>query len=291
MKRLLSIFTLSLLFTTVFSQEKVVEEVSSGNIYLNLFVVVLGILVVLLLWVALALLKSFKILSKEFVNPTPYVKVTEEPLDYEAWKAQEKSKPGIWSKLLSLKPLAEEEGQKLEHEFDGIVELDNPTPAWFNWLFYSSIVLAIGYMFYYHVLDWGPLQEEEYAIELAEAKEAKIKFLAKAGNAIDENSVKEETDAAIISAGAVVYKANCMACHGDKGQGTVGPNLTDEYWLHGGSINNVFKTIKYGVPEKGMISWEKSLSPKQISDVSNFIKSLKGTNPPNPKEPQGPKEG
>lgn len=291
MKRLLSTFILSILVTSAFSQEQIIKEVSSGNIYFNLFVIVLGALVLLLLWVALALLKAFKILSKEFSNPTPYSKVVEQPLDYEVWKAQQKDKPGIWSKLLSLRPLSEEEGQKLEHEFDGIAELDNPTPAWFNWLFYGSIVLGIGYMFYYHVLEWGPLQEEEYAIELMEAKEAKSKFLASAGNLIDENTVKDDTDAAVLAAGAVLYKANCQACHGDKGQGTVGPNLTDEYWLHGGSVNDIFKTIKYGVPEKGMISWEKSLSPKQISDISNFIRSIKGTNPANAKEPQGVKEG
>jgi cytochrome c oxidase cbb3-type subunit 3 len=82
-----------------------------------------------------------------------------------------------------------------------------------------------------------------------------------------------------------------VACHGDKGQGTVGPNITDEYWLHGGKVTSIFKTIKYGVPEKGMISWEKTLTAKQISDVSNYIISLKGTNPANGKTPQGDKEG
>ena len=87
-----------------------------------------------------------------------------------------------------------------------------------------------------------------------------------------------------------VYKANCVACHGEKGQGTVGPNLTDEFWIHGSKIDYVFKTIKYGVPEKGMMSWEKVLSPKQISEVSNYILSIKGTAPENPKAPQGDKE-
>lgn len=82
---------------------------------------------------------------------------------------------------------------------------------------------------------------------------------------------------------------NCIACHLEQGQGSIGPNLTDEYWIHGGTVNNIFKTIKYGVPEKGMISWEKTLTPKQTSDVSNFILSLQGSNPTNAKEPQGDK--
>ena len=124
-----------------------------------------------------------------------------------------------------------------------------------------------------------------------QADAAKKVYLAHAANLIDENTVKESADAAVVSAGAAVFQTNCVACHGDKGQGVVGPTLTDEYWLHGGKINNVFKTIKYGIPEKGMISWEKTLTPKQISDVANFVKSLKGTNPPNPKAPQGEKEG
>jgi cytochrome c oxidase cbb3-type subunit 3 len=117
----------------------------------------------------------------------------------------------------------------------------------------------------------------------------KAAVLAKSGEAIDENSVKASTDAGIIAAGKAVYTQNCIACHGAQGEGTVGPNLTDDSWIHGGTVNAIFKTIKYGVPEKGMISWEKTLTPKQTSDVSNFILSLQGSNPPNPKAPQGVK--
>jgi cytochrome c oxidase cbb3-type subunit 3 len=94
-------------------------------------------------------------------------------------------------------------------------------------------------------------------------------------------------DAGGISAAQSVYITNCAACHGQKGEGTVGPNLTDDYWLHGGKINDVFKTIKYGVPEKGMRAWQEDLSPVKIAQVSSFIKSLRGTNPPNAKEKQG----
>ena len=156
------------------------------------------------------------------------------------------------------------------------------------WLFYATIFFAVVYLLNFHVLGYGKMQEEEYAIEMKEAAAAKIAYLAKSANNVDENNVKE--DPSKITAGAAIYNANCVACHGDKGQGIVGPNLTDKFWIHGGSIGNIFKTIKYGVPEKGMISWEKTLSPKQMAEVSNFIVSLKGSNPPSPKAPQGVEE-
>ena len=157
-------------------------------------------------------------------------------------------------------------------------------------LFYGTIVFAVVYLFNYHGYGYGKMQEEEYAIEMNKAHAEKTAYLAKSNNNIDETSVIEDLDAGVVSAGEALFKTNCTACHGDKGQGAVGPNLTDEYWLHGGKIGDVFKSIKYGIPEKGMISWEKTMSPKQISDVSNYIKSLKGSNPANPKAPQGEKE-
>lgn len=298
MKSLLTIITFLFIAVSAFAQtsekaETATEAIStsSGDIYWNLLIIAFAGTIFILLVVALTLLKTFNSLSKELLNPTPFVKEEVKQLEYHEWVNMKKNKPSIWTKVLELKPLSEEKDIELEHEFDGIKELDNPTPAWFMYLFYATMVIAVGYMFYYHVFDWGQLQDEEYATEIMEAEEAKKAYLAKAANIIDENSVTESTDAAVISAGQAIYNTNCVACHGDKGQGVVGPNLTDEYWLHGGSINKVFKTIKYGIPEKGMISWEKTLSPKQIADVSNFINSLKGSNPANAKAPQGEKEG
>ncbi|MBC7915079.1 MAG: c-type cytochrome [Pyrinomonadaceae bacterium] len=270
--------------------EKTSSTLGSGNLYWDLLIFAfIGTILVLLL-VSVTLLKTFQKLSKELLNPSPYIKPEEKLLEYEEWMNLNKSKPSRWNKLLGLRPIAEEKDIMLEHEFDGIAELDNPTPAWFMWLFYSTIVIAIAYMLTYHVFDWGKLQDEEYTVEVEEAELAKKAYLAKSANIIDENTVKESSDAAVLSTGLIIYNANCVACHGDKGQGAVGPNLTDAYWLHGGKINDIFKTIKYGVPEKGMIAWGKSLNPKQISEVSNFIKSLKGTNPAGAKEAQGNKE-
>lgn len=294
MKRL--IYLLSLLSAgATFAQEKPSDiaqpVIASGNLNMQILIVVFIITALMLLLVSIALLKAFKVIANEFTNPTPYVKPLKVPLmAYEEFAAIEKAKPGIWTKLLGLKPISEEKDIMFDHEFDGIAELDNPTPRWFMGLFYSTIIFAFGYLMYYHVLKYGNLQEEEYAIEMNLAKVERNAYLAKSANNIDENSVKESKESTVITAGQAVFNTNCVACHADKAQGLVGPNLTDAYWLYGGKLSNVFKTIKYGVPEKGMISWEKSLTPKQISDVTNYILSLKGSNPLNPKAPQGDRE-
>ncbi|PST83765.1 cytochrome C [Pedobacter yulinensis] len=174
----------------------------------------------------------------------------------------------------------------LHHAYDEIYELDNPVPRWFNVLFYGTIVIGAIYMAYNH-LGPGLRQDDEYQAEMAEAQAAKLRYLATAANAIDENSVKADAAPATLASGRTIFAENCAVCHGDKGQGMIGPNLTDAYWLHGGDIGHIFKTIKYGVPEKGMVSWEKTLSAKQIAEVSNFILSLKGTDPAGAKDPQG----
>jgi len=193
----------------------------------------------------------------------------------------------FWERALSLKPLAAEKDIELDHDYDGIKELNNPIPPWFNVLFYGTIVFAIGYLIIYHMLGAAPLQAKEYENQVAEAKIAKEEYIKKAGNLIDENSVVMLTDAAQLSKGQETFKTKCAVCHGEKGEGKVGPNLTDAYWLHGGKINDVFKTIKYGVPAKGMVAWENSLNGGQIQEVASYILSLQGTNPPGAKEPQG----
>lgn len=290
MKKLNYLLVFFLLTSPVFAQETT-KVASSGNGYMNILIVVFIVVAVMLLAFAFVLLNTFNILSKELSNPSAlHVTKKVEALGYEEWKALQKNKPGIFNKLLGLKPIEEEKDLLIEHEFDGIKELDNPVPGWFNFLFYGSIAVGIMYFITYHVADWGPSQEQEYVTEMKAAEEQKKLYLSNSANKIDENTVAISAEAPVISAGKAVYDANCVACHGDKGQGTVGPNLADEFWLHGGKINNVFKTIKYGVPEKGMISWEKTLSPKQISEVANYIMTLKGTNPANAKAAQGEKE-
>ncbi|MGM9477221.1 cbb3-type cytochrome c oxidase N-terminal domain-containing protein [Pedobacter sp. GSP4] len=256
----------------------------------ELLIVLLLLFVTILLFASLTLLKAFKVMYQEQLNPTPYTEPVKEPvLDYDDWLKQQPVKRSIWIKLLSLRPIEEEKNLVIDHAYDGIKELNNPVPAWFNFLFFGTMIFAATYLFYYHIGGYGDLQDTEYEKEMAKAKVEKAAYLEKSANTIDENSVKFDNTPALLADGKTIFTANCVVCHGDKGQGIIGPNLTDEYWLHGGGINNVFKTIKYGVQEKGMISWEKNLNPKQLSAVANFIMSLKGTNPAGAKAPQGEK--
>lgn len=187
-------------------------------------------------------------------------------------------------------PIENEAEVELDHEYDGIRELDNNLPPWWLWGFYFSIVCAVVYFVNFHIAGTGDLQLVEYQKEMEAAELAKKAFLNTQENAIDESNLELLADAGSLKAGASTFKLYCAACHGASGgsnPGGVGPNLTDDYWIHGGDIASIFKTIKYGVPEKGMVSWQAQLSPNKMLQVSSYIKSIRGTNPVNAKEPQG----
>ena len=202
-------------------------------------------------------------------------------------------KESFWSSLTqsltNSVPLEKEEDILMDHDYDGIRELDNSLPPWWLYMFYFTIAFAVFYIGYYHVFAKGPLQIAEYNAEMKVAEEAKTAYLAKQANKIDENNVTLLTDAKDLDVGKSIFKKNCVVCHGENGEGGVGPNFTDEYWLHGGGISDIFKTIKYGVPDKGMISWKDQMSLSDIQKVASYIKTFKGTNPPNGKAPQGEK--
>lgn len=184
-------------------------------------------------------------------------------------------------------PIEREGDITFHHAYDGIRELDNRLPPWWVNMFILTVTWAVGYMYYYHWGGNGPSSSEEYKMEVETAKKEIAVALAGKANDVDESSVVALTDASAIGEGELIYKNVCAACHGQLGEGTVGPNLTDDNWLHGGGIKNIFKTVKYGVPEKGMISWQSQLKPSDMQKVSSYILTLKGTNPPNPKAPQG----
>lgn len=288
--------TISTLFgSAVFAaDEKIVAVGSSapglGLSQSDLLIVISLVFAFVLLFVSVTLLNAFKVMYWEQLNPRPYSPPEKAPvLDYDSWLKQKKKKPSVWEKMLGLKPVSQEKDLEIDHAYDGIKELNNPIPAWFNILFFGTMVFAICYLFYYHIGGYGDLQDQEYANEILKAQEEKAAFLEKSSNTIDENSVKFDNTQTVLEEGKGIFNTNCVVCHGDRGQGIIGPNLTDEFWLHGGGINNIFKTIKYGVPDKGMISWEKTLSPKQISAVSNYIMSLKDSKPAGAKAPQGDK--
>jgi cytochrome c oxidase cbb3-type subunit 3 len=177
----------------------------------------------------------------------------------------------------------------LDHDYDGIKEYDNPLPPWWVYLFIITIVFSVVYMFYYHFTDMGDSQKTEYTKEVKNWDD-KIAALAAAGNSeltYTETDYAIIKDEAVITSGQAVFTKNCVSCHGVNLEGGVGPNLTDDYWIHGGKMENIITTILNGVPEKGMITWKNTLLKKEVLATANFIKSKYGTNPPNAKPPQG----
>jgi cytochrome c oxidase cbb3-type subunit 3 len=183
--------------------------------------------------------------------------------------------PGVSDKVL-----------EMDHEFDGIRELDNRIPPWFSTLFLGTIVFGVAYLVDYHVLGSSPLMADEYRNEIASADLQRRIRIASEGS-IDENALVVLTDPEALNRGKSEFKKYCVSCHGSDGQGNVGPNLTDDYWIHGGGIKNVYTTIKQGVPVKGMISWQLVFTPKQIQEIASYVLSLHGTNPQNAKKPEG----
>jgi cytochrome c oxidase cbb3-type subunit 3 len=193
----------------------------------------------------------------------------------------------MYKKLTDVVPVEREQDVMLDHNYDGIKELDNSLPPWWVAMFYLSIGFAVIYMTYYHFTDRGLSSAEEYALEIEKAEESVKAYLATQANLVDETNAELLTDDQSLAGGKAIFDANCAACHGMLGEGGVGPNMTDNYWIHGGDIKDVFKTVKYGVPEKGMIAWKSQLKSADIHQVSSYILSLVGTNPPNAKEAEG----
>jgi cytochrome c oxidase cbb3-type subunit 3 len=196
----------------------------------------------------------------------------------------------FWQQINATVPVEKEHDIDTGHDFDGIRELDNHLPPWWKGLFYATIVWGVVYLIVYHVTDTYPLSNGEYQAELAKAeKDAQILKASQPVEVIDENALEYTADEAMLSHGKTVFVSNnCASCHRNDGGGnTIGPNLTDEYWLHGGSVKSIFSTINKGVLEKGMPAWGKVMSPKDVRDVAFYIMSLKGSNPPDAKTPQG----
>lgn len=263
--------TLMLLMPSLFAQEasKATTGSSAGESWLTsgiILIIVLSIMIFIIL-VVLYMIFALKVFLREVSGKDKTVQ----------------SKPII--DFTNAVPIEREHEIMMDHDYDGIRELDNNLPPWWVYMFYATIAFGVFYIWFYHFGGSGELQDKEYEMEIAQA-ETQMKLAA---SRVDENSVTLVKDAARIKKGEELYITNCAACHGKQGEGKVGPNLTDEFWIHGGDIKSIFKTVKYGIPEKGMISWQAQLGPSQIQDVSSYIKTLKGTNPANPKAPQGDK--
>jgi len=200
--------------------------------------------------------------------------------------------PGWWSRLTEVfnrsVPVEKEETILLDHDYDGIRELDNFLPPWWKWLFYATILWGGGYLVAYHITGSLPLQTAEYENEVQLAEEqSRLAKGGETGPVIDENTVEAVTDAVAIADGKETFISICASCHKADGGGDIGPNLTDKFWKHGGDIRSVFKVVKNGVTGTNMIAWGTSMSAEKIRNVSSYVLMLQGTNPANAKKPEG----
>jgi cytochrome c oxidase cbb3-type subunit 3 len=192
----------------------------------------------------------------------------------------------LWDKLNASISIAEESAIMTDHEYDGIRELDNSLPPWWKYGFFLTIVWAFGYMLYYHISS-GPTSAQEYKSQMTQAASDLAAYRKMAKNLVDESNVAVLKDVSDLQAGSSIFTQYCTVCHAADGGGIVGPNLTDNYWIHGNDIKNIFTTIKYGVQGKGMKSWQQELSPVMMAQVASYITTLQGTSPASPKAPEG----
>lgn len=293
-KILLSGFLLSASYLTSFGQGEVTPTPTSAKvpeIFFQSELYLLSFLFLIMFIAIISLTKSLRKLSYGMLSPEK-----RKALELKKEKAfeEELHAPSFWTRfdraiLTQAVPVEKEADIMLDHNYDGIQELDNNLPPWWIWGFYATIIFSFVYLAHYHLFRTGPLQTEEYNIAMQEAAD-----LAKARELKMKDFVSAETITALntpeaLGAGKGIYDKNCVACHGAELGGSVGPNLTDDFWINGGGIKNVFKVITDGVPAKGMISWKAQLTPKQIQQVASFILTKYGSNPVGGKEPQGEK--
>ena len=173
----------------------------------------------------------------------------------------------------------------LDHNYDGIQEYDNDLPTWWVALFWVTIIWSVIYIFYFHM---QATPQEQLAEEMKSIAALQGKTAAAANAAVTEESLLAMVnDPAIIKKGQEIFNGKCGVCHGPQGGGLIGPNLTDNAWIHGGKMLEIRNTIMEGVPAKGMISWKTLMPADDVNAVVAFVRSLKGTTPPNPKAPEG----
>ena len=193
----------------------------------------------------------------------------------------------LMQKLTKTKPMDLEGALLLDHDYDGIKELDNDLPPWWKYLFIFSVIWGVAYFIHYEVLD-GDGQETELQQEIAEAKIALEEYKKTAPDLMNADNVTLLTEAGDLSKGKGIFETNCAACHKADGGGQIGPNLTDELWILGGGIKNVYHTISEGGRDgKGMVAWKSILKPTEIQQVASYVLSLQGTNPADAKAPEG----
>ncbi|TYP97385.1 cytochrome c oxidase cbb3-type subunit 3 [Tenacibaculum adriaticum] len=243
-----------------------------------------------LVWIALVAV-VLVVLLKEFLNITALQQAEKlrmekdgiTPEEVDIWAGVKK----IIKRWTKARALEEESEIILDHNYDGIKELDNSLPPWWLYMFYATIIFGVVYLVRYHVLG-ADNQATEYNKEMAEARMELQKYQATSPNVFDISTVTQLTDASDLTRGKAVFNLNCAACHAPDGGGGIGPNLTDKHWILGGGFKNAFNTIYNGGRDgKGMVAWSKTLKPNDIQKVASYVLSLQGTTPAKPKDPQG----
>lgn len=219
---------------------------------------------------------------------TPEEREEKERLDNLPLKEHEWYKK-LMKKLTKTKPIDEEHELVMNHEYDGIKELDNDLPPWWTYLFYATIIFSVVYLAKYELFG-GDTQIDEYNKKMELARIQIEEYKKTAPDLLTADQVTMLTEPADIAAGQALFETNCVACHKADGGGSIGPNLTDEYWILGGSIKDIFNTIMEGGRDgKGMIAWKQQIKPSDIQKISSYIITLQGTNPPDAKAPEGDK--
>jgi cytochrome c oxidase cbb3-type subunit 3 len=286
MKKLFPVYVrVPLIFFTVFAGLEYFIDSGDQPAFIKYPMVSVFLFVFLFLLIAIEITISA-------VNNVMYQIMTDEEKKLVDDTNSEKIQESEWfkklMKLLTKSQPIENEGQLLlDHDYDGIKELDNSLPPWWVYLFYGCIIFAAVYLIRFEIMG-GDTQEMELKKELAQAKIDVANYLKNAPDLMDESKVTQLTDAASLAEGKEIFTTNCAACHRADGGGQIGPNLTDDHWIFGGSIKNIFHTIEEGGRDgKGMVSWKGTLKPKQMQIVASYIMSLKGSNPKDPKAPDG----
>ncbi|WP_445383226.1 cbb3-type cytochrome c oxidase N-terminal domain-containing protein [Robiginitalea sp. IMCC43444] len=273
-----------LLFFTIFALMEYFIDSGEKPAFLEYPMTGYFLLLILLLLIAIELiLKSieqvmFQTLSKEAQER--YLSASQESKGW-AWGKR------MYQKLLGSKPVEEESEIILDHNYDGIRELDNKLPPWWVYLFYVTIIFGVVYLARFHVFG-DYTQDEEFEMEIAEARMAIEEYKKNAKDLVDVNTVTLLTEAADLQAGENIFVTNCAVCHKVDGGGGIGPNLTDDYWILGGGIRNVFNTISEGGRAgKGMVAWKTNLKPAEMAQVASYVLTMHGTNPVDAKDPEG----
>lgn len=288
MKKLIPVYVrLPIIFFSVFGALEYFIDSGDRPAFVKYPMVAVFLFVFLFLLIAIEIVKSavdnvmYQMMTDEQKKQLEEITSVDVNITEQQWYKN------LMKKLTRSEPVENNELLLLDHNYDGIRELDNKLPPWWLYLFYGCVLFGAGYLVRYEILG-GDNQETELRKEIAQAKADVAKYMLTAPDMMDENKVIKLTDAANLAKGKTIFTTNCAACHRADGGGQIGPNLTDDHWIFGGSIKNLFHTITNGGRDgKGMVAWKASLKPTEIQQVASYILSLQGTNPKDPKAPDG----